>query len=186
MSPTQRVGAHRSASSPRAPRWAILLGALAAVVVLTAAGLFLLDRLRPQATAPTQVATDEPEVVSDPGQVDPGTDASITVLDQTGERGFAAGVGQALADAGWSVVATGASTGGDAQRTVVWYDAPELAPVARGLAQGIGVGEARQSDGRLSGTPITIVLGTDAVGTAPSVEPRHDGDVSHSPTPTAP
>jgi hypothetical protein len=186
MSRSQRVGAHRSSSSRRTPRWVILLGALAATIVLIAVGLFLLDRLRPQSAPSAPVASGAPEVVSDPGQIDPGIDASITVLDQSGEHELAAGVGQALADAGWDVRATGGSTGGDIARTVVWYDDESLAAVARGLAQGLGVGEARLSDGRLTGTPITIVLGDDAVGTAPSADPQEGGAVTHSPTPTAP
>lgn len=180
MSRPHRVGAHRSASTRSWPRWAILLGALAVAVVLTAAGLFALDRLRPQAPVPTETA---PAVVTDPSQIDPALDASITVLDEDGDdHAFAAGVGQALADAGWPVVATGGSTGGD-DRTVVWFDAPELEPVARGIAQQLGVGQALQSDGRVSGTPITVVLGTDAVGTAPSTEPDVDSEVSRAPEP---
>jgi hypothetical protein len=183
MSRTQRVGAHRSSSSRRTPRWVIALCALGATIVLIAVGLFLLDRLRPQ-SAP--VASDAAEVVSDPGQVDPGVDASITVLDQSGEHELAAGVAQALADAGWDVLASGGSTGGDVARTVVWYDDESIGPIARGLAQGLGVGEARLSDGRVTGTPITIVLGADAPGTVPSAEPREGGSVSHSPTLPAP
>ena len=186
MSRTPRVGAHRSTATPRAPRWVILLCALAAAVVLTAVGLFVLDRLRPQAAAPTTIASEHPQVVSGPSRIDPSLDASITVLDQSGEHSFAAGVGQALSDAGWNVLATGGSTGGEAGSTVIWFDAPELEPIARGLAQALGVGEARQSDGRVAGTPITIVLGADAVGTAPSVGPETGGAVTHSPTPTAP
>jgi|GEM_PF-3227633 len=184
MSRTHRVGAHRSTGDTRWPRWAILLAALAVAVVLTAVGLFLLDRLRIE-PVPEPVATEEPLVIADPSQIDPTIDASITVLDGTGERGVAAGAGQALSDAGWSVVATASATEvGD--RTVVWFDAPALEPIARGLAQQLGVGQALQSDGRISGSPITIVLGTDAPGTVPSVAPSEDGDVDHAPTPTAP
>ena len=73
-----------------------------------------------------------------------------------------------------------------ADTTIVWFDAEELAPVARGLVERLGAGEARLSDGRVAGTPITIVLGPDAVGTAPSTEPRDDGEMTHSPTPDAP
>lgn len=186
MSRTQRVGAHRSSASRRTPRWVILLCALAATIVLIAIGLFLLDRLRPQSAPSAPAASEAAEVVSDPGLIDPGVDASITVLDQSGEHEFAAGVGQALSDAGWGVLATGGSEGGDVERTVVWYDDESLAPVARVLAQGLGVGEARLSDGRITGTPITIVLGADAVGTAPSAEPQEGGAVTHSPTPSAP
>ncbi|WP_306231864.1 LytR C-terminal domain-containing protein [Agrococcus beijingensis] len=182
MSPTRRVGAHRSVTRQRMPRWVILLCALGAVVLLTVAGLFLLDRLRPQAQTPSPAAQ---EVITDPSLVDPALDATITVLDQSGEPGLAAGVGQAAADAGWRVIATGDATGGDAATTIVWYDSEALAPVARGLAQGLGVGEARLSDGRLSGTPITIVLGADAVGVAPSVAPDPDGGLE-SATPEAP
>lgn len=174
MSPTRRVGVHRSPARRRMPRWVILLGALGAVVLLTVAGLFLLDRLRPQLQASATQGAEE--VVTDPSQVDPALDASITVLDQSGGAELAAGVGQALSDGGWSVIATGTGTGGDAATTVVWYDGEALATVARGLAQGLGVGEARLSDGRLSGTPITIVLGTDAVGVAPSVAPDPDSE----------
>lgn len=179
---THRVGAHRSGSVTRWPRWAILLGALAVTVVLTAVGLFLLDRLRVE-PVPEPVATEEPLVIADPAQIDPDIDASITVLDGSGERAIAAGAGQALSDAGWTVITTASATQiGD--RTVVWFDDPALEPIARGLVQQLGVGEARQSDGRVSGSPITIVLGTDAPGTVPSAEPRDDGEVSHDPTPS--
>lgn len=181
---THRVGAHRSTSVTRWPRWAILLGALAVAVVLTAIGLFLLDRLRVE-PVPEPVATEQPLVIADPAQIDPGIDASITVLDSTGERAVAAGAGQALSDAGWTVITT-ASASERTDRTVVWFDDPALEPIARGLVQQLGVGEARQSDGRVSGSPITIVLGTDAPGTVPSVAPSLDGEVDHSPTPTAP
>jgi LytR cell envelope-related transcriptional attenuator len=180
---THRVGAHRSGSVTSWPRWAILLGALAVSIVLTAVGLFLLDRLRVE---PVPVPTTaQPSVVADPGQIDPALDASITVLDGTGQPAVAAGVGQALSDAGWDVVATASATEvGD--RTVVWFDEPALEPIARGLVQQLGVGEARQSDGRISGSPITIVLGTDAPGAVPSTEPSDDGEIEHSPTPSAP
>ncbi|GEK81287.1 LytR C-terminal domain-containing protein [Agrococcus baldri] len=183
MSRDHRVGAHRSTSSSRWPRWAILLAALALAIVLAAVGLFALDMLRPRAPQPT--ATEQPETVTDPGAVDPALDASITVLDTADEHGFAAAVGQALSDAGWEVVATGGSSEA-VESTVVWFDSEELAPVARGLAQQLGAGEAQLSDGRLSGTPITIVLGPDAQGTAPTAQPQEDGEVSHAPSPDAP
>lgn len=178
MTRTQRVGAHRSSATKRWPRWAILLGALAAAIVLAAVGLFALDALRPREVVPTEPPP--PPVVTDPTAIDPALDASITVLDGSGERGFAAGVGQALADAGWNVVATAASTE-TSETTVVWYDDEALAPVARGLAAELGVGVEEQSDGRLSGTPITIVVAPDALGTAPSAEPRDDGELEHEP-----
>ncbi|HET8867338.1 MAG TPA: LytR C-terminal domain-containing protein [Agrococcus sp.] len=183
MKRTQRVGAHRSTSASGWPRWAILLAALAVTIVLIAVGLFALDMMRPQAPAPSP--TTAPETITDPSAIDPSLDASITVLDASGERSFAAGVGQALADEGWTVIATGGSTE-PADTTIVWFDAEELAPVARGLVERLGAGEARLSDGRVAGTPITIVLGPDAVGTAPSTEPRDDGEMTHSPTPDAP
>lgn len=183
MSRRQRVGVHRSSSTSRWPRWAILLAALALAIVLAAVGLFALDMLRPR--APEPAPTQAPETISDPSAVDPTLDASITVLDTSGEDGFAAGVGQALADAGWQVVATAGSSE-PSETTIVWFDSEELAPVARGLAEQLGAGQALLSDGRLSGTPITIVLGPDALGTAPSAPPRDDGELTHSPTPEAP
>lgn len=183
MSRTQRVGAHRSTAERRMPRWAILLIALAVAVVLAAAGLFALDTLRPRAVEP--IESSAPETITDPSAIDPALDASITVLDSSGEHSFAAGVGQALDDSGWDVIATGGvSEASDA--TVVWFDSEELAPVARGLVEVLGAGSAQLSEGRLSGTPITIVLGPDAVGTAPSEEPRFEDGLEHSPTPSAP
>lgn len=178
MSRSQRVGAHRSTASRRWPRWAILLAGLATAIVLAAVGLFALDALRPRPVTPTETA--QPEVVTDPGAVDPALDASITVLDASDEEGLAAGVGQALADAGWDVLAT-ANSSQPSETTVVWFDSEALAPVARGLAMQLGVGDVQLSDGRLSGTPITIVVATDAVGTAPSVAPRDDGELEHAP-----
>lgn len=183
MSRSQRVGAHRSSSTGGWPRWVILLAALAVAIVLAAVGLFALDMLRPRAPEPT--ATQSPETIADPRAIDPSLDASITVLDASGRQGFAAGVGQALADAGWQVIATAGSSE-PSETTVVWFDSEELAPIARGLVQQLGAGEALLSDGRLSGTPITIVLAPDALDTAPSAEPRDDGELTHSPTPEAP
>ncbi|WP_405215987.1 LytR C-terminal domain-containing protein [Agrococcus sp. Ld7] len=182
MTRTHRVGAHRSSSTKRWPRWAILLGALATVIVLTAVGLFVLDALRPREVVPTEPPP--PPLVTDPSAIDPALDASITVLDGSGQGGFGAGVGQALADAGWNVVATAGSTEGS--ETVVWYDDEALAPVARGLAAQLGVGTEEQSDGRLSGTPITIVVAPDALGVAPSAEPRDDGELEHEPVTETP
>lgn len=183
MNRTHRVGAHRSTSTSRWPRWVVLLVALALAIVLAAVGLFALDMLRPRAPEPTP--TEQPATVTDPAAVDPDLDASITVLDASGRDGFAAGVGQALADAGWQVIATGGSSEASAS-TVVWFDSEALAPVARGLAEQLGTGEAQLSDGRLSGTPITIVLAPDALETAPSAEPRDEGGLTHGPTPEAP
>ena len=120
MKRTQRVGAHRSTSASGWPRWAILLAALAVTIVLIAVGLFALDMMRPQAPAPSP--TTAPETITDPSAIDPSLDASITVLDASGERSFAAGVGQALADEGWTVIATGGSTE-PADTTIVWFDA---------------------------------------------------------------
>lgn len=183
MNRTRRTGVHRSAASTSWPRWAILLAALAAAIVLAAIGLFALDMLRPR--APEPVATTAPESVTDPGAIDPALDASVTVLDASGEHSFAAGVGQALDDEGWDVIATGGSSE-PGETTIVWFDSEELAPVARGLVEVLGAGEAQLSDGRLSGTPITIVLAADALATAPSVEPRDEEGLEHSPTPAAP
>ncbi|WP_347754348.1 LytR C-terminal domain-containing protein [Agrococcus sp. ProA11] len=183
MSRTLRVGAHRSSATRRWPRWAILLGALAAAIVLAAIGLFALDALRPREVVTAEPT--QPAVVTDPSAIDPALDASITVLDGSGEPAFAAGVGQALADAGWDVVATAGSTE-TSETTVVWFDDEALAPIARGLAVQLGVGTEQQSDGRLSGTPITIVVAPDAVNTAPSAEPRDDGDVDHAPVTETP
>lgn len=176
MSRTQRVGAHRSSASSSWPRWAILLAGLAVAIVLAAIGLFALDTLRPR-EVPAE--TQAPEVVSEPSAVDPALDASISVLDGSGDTGLAAGVGQALADTGWDVVATAGSSEAT-ETTVVWFDTEELAPVARGLAEDLGVGAVQIAEGRLSGTPITIVVGADAVGVAPSTEPRDDGELEHS------
>lgn len=182
MTRSHRVGAHRTADTPGWPWWGIALAAIAAVVALTAAGIFALDMLRPQSSLPSASESAAPEVITNPAEIDPSVDASISVLDASGEEGLAAGVGQSLEDIGWDVTATGGSTEEQAT-TVVWYEGEELAAVARGLVQGLGVGEAALSDGRISGSPITIVLGADAPGTVPSVEPREDGGVDHSGTP---
>lgn len=178
MRRSHRVGAHRSTARGGWPRWGILLAALAAAIVLTAVGLFALDTLRPREVVPAETAA--AETVTDPAAIDPALDASITVLDASPEPNLAAGIGQALSDAGWDVVAT-ATSWEQGERTVVWFDSEELAPVARGLAAQLGVGEVQLSEGRLSGTPITIVVAADAVGVAPSVEPRDDGELEHAP-----
>ncbi len=174
-----RVGAHRAPEHHWWRWWMTLLVCVASVVVLTVAGIALLNSMRGEQIDIAESVTVEP--LTDPSQI---TDASVTVtvMDASGTEGLAAGVGQTLINEGWPVVADGTATDQAAETTIFYTDESQQA-IALGIAEVLGIGTAEQSDAVISGSPITVVLGDDAVGVAPSTEPSASTTPSESITP---
>jgi LytR cell envelope-related transcriptional attenuator len=172
-----RVGAHRAAAAKRSG-WVALWWALAATILLIAAGvvgLFLLnDRLdfalpgagtaQPSAAAtpppaetpaPTPTSTPTPEPTIDPA-------LNITVLNGTPGVGVAGGVAEQLTAEGWTVGATADASSEDVPETIVYYADASLEGAARGVAGSIpGSDILLSSDYADSGADLTVVIGND-------------------------
>ena len=162
-----RVGAHRA--PPRPGRgWITFAWAALFTGLFIVAGSFGLNALRGLSfigEAPTSSVTPSAEVtaepVVDPATIDPARAISITILNGTPTANLEDTAGAALA--GWPVGALLVATERDEPTTVVYYGDPANEDVARGLVLALGVGEVRESTAYAA--PITIVLGTDYVGT---------------------
>lgn len=168
----RRVGAHR-AENPRIRALPVLLWSLAAVIVLTAVGVFLsmigsgrVVLFPPPTPTPTPQAVVAPVI---------DTSYSVLVLNATGQRGSATTVKDLLVAAGWppeSVLPSQA--GSEFPTTTVYYPLPEDEAAALGVADIIGGGTLQQSAAYLPvddpGTievdesavkQLTVVLGRD-------------------------
>lgn len=172
-----RVGAHR-APNRKGRGWVPFWWALAATVVLIAVGVFgilsLSSRLNisipgiptdspaasdAPATDPAAEPTEEPpaEPVVEP-TVDPSL--SVTVLNGTGGSGVAGGVADLLAEAGWSIGATGDADAQDVPTTTVYYSDAALEGAARGVAASVAGSEIMLADDFAdSESQITVVVG---------------------------
>jgi hypothetical protein len=160
-----RVGAHR-APATRSKGWVTFWWSLVATIVLVAIGVlglfYLNDRLNftlPGAGSPTPVASASATPTTPP-TAEPTLDPSlsVTVLNGTPAAGVAAGVGQTLADAGWTVGGT----------TNVYYADASLEGAARGVLDSIidTIPTATiqlSSDFADTGADITVVVGNDYV-----------------------
>ncbi|MFG6504391.1 LytR C-terminal domain-containing protein [Microbacterium sp. P05] len=138
-----RVGAHR-AENPRMRGGAIFLWAVAAVVLLTVAGIFatLLISGRISLT-PEAEPTAAPAPVVVPVL---DTTSTVIVLNASGQPGLATAVKDTLVSAGWpaeSVFPGDASSGFDT--TTVYYSLPEDEAAAAGVAEAIGGADVQQS-----------------------------------------
>lgn len=163
-----RVGAHR-APGKKGRGWVAFWWALAATLVLIAAGVFVLFSLSsrlhfdlpglqtgsatPAATTPAPAPTAEPTV-------DPGLD--VTVLNGTPTSGIAAEVTDTLETAGWTVGSTSNANTMDVPTTVVYYADASLEGAARGVAASIpGATILLADDFADSGAALTVVVGND-------------------------
>jgi len=158
-----RVGVHREPERGWWRWWMTVVVAAAACVVLVVGGLGALQLLR-VSDVDTSMPTG-PEPITDPTALPEGT--TITVLDASG-AGAAGEVAAALQAAGWPVAAIADASEQRATTTV--YFQGELEPYALGVAQTIGIGEAESTDQPLSGSTITVIVGTGAEP-APSASP---------------
>ncbi len=175
-----RVGAHRGPIR-RGGGWLGLLLFLVGLAVITAAGLFVVDRIvrdtnqtgegldfnfpfLPQ-FVPTPTPTDTPTappVVTDPAQA-VARGVRIMVINGTPVTGLQNTVADQLTAAGWAATITrAAASERDILDTFVYYVDPANADIARGLAQALQLGEAKAiAPNVYPGQDIVIVIGND-------------------------
>ena len=168
-----RVGAHR-AENPHLRAGVVLLWAAVATVVLIAAGvvgtLAVTGRFGTPAAGPTTAAptTSVAPVVD--------TSFSVLILNATGVAGQATVAKDAVVRAGWDtdMVSPGEAGSTYPTTTVYYADAADQAAAA-GLAQIVGASsvvldDQYQATSDAKGKQLTVVLGTDLVG-SPSPAP---------------
>jgi len=176
-----RVGSHRGPVR-RGGGWLGLVLFLVGLIVITAAGLFVVDRYMRQ-TSPTGQGLDFnfpflPELVPTPTPTDTpapppvatAEDAvarglTIMILNGTPVNGLQNTVGDELAGLGWPVGTRAAAGTRDVLDTVVYYADEANADVARGVLAALGLGEAGEvrfiDPAQYPGQPIVVVLGAD-------------------------
>jgi hypothetical protein len=158
----ERVGAHRAPQKP-GRGWSGFVWAAGATVLLVTAGIIGVmlfnDRLLFGDSAPPP--TPDPVVTAEP-TVDPA--ARITVLNGTTTTGLAAGAGEMLTAAGFTVGTATNAGSDDIEMTAVYFADPALEGAARGVAQAVGGAEVRLSDDvTAEGSTLILVLGADYV-----------------------
>jgi len=173
-----RVGSHRGPVR-RGGGWLGLALFLVGLIVITAGGLFVVDRVMRDTSptgqgldfnfpflpelvpTPTPSETPPPPVVTDPAvAVERGL--SIMVLNGTPVTGLQTTVGDELAAAGWPIGTRARAGDADVLDTVVYYADEANADIARGLVEALGIGEARSVDPNVyPGQSIVIVIGMD-------------------------
>lgn len=161
-----KVGAHR-AENPRLRGGIVLLWAIVAVIVLTAAGIFGTLVLSGRIVLGAPVATPSGTSVPTP-TITPVIDTSyaVLVLNATGEPGKATPVKDLIVKAGWPATSVNAGDAGSTYPiTTVYYGNLEDAPAAAGLAKVIGGAVTEYSTkyqpaGDPESKQLTVVLGT--------------------------
>ena len=135
-------------------KWLIALGV---AVLLTIVGVLLVQSMRVEmiTTQPTPSA----EETVDPAEIP--EDTSVGVLDATSTEGRASAVAENLEGAGWVTGVTG-SAASPYDTTTVFYSSPEYAGAAAAVAEELGVTETSETSVDLSGSPVTVIVGSDA------------------------
>lgn len=160
----RRVGVHRAPETRWWRWWMTAIVAVAACVVLTAAGLWALSSLRAD-DAPTPTLAEQPDPLTDPSALP--DDVTVSVLDGTGDAEAATAVAASLTDAGWPVAAE-ASADESLDETIVYYAGDDLQAAALGLVAQLGTGTVVPVEDPIAGTPLTVALGADALAATPS------------------
>ncbi|MCU1471762.1 MAG: hypothetical protein JWQ39_2911 [Glaciihabitans sp.] len=167
----ERVGAHRG-PKVKGRGWIGFGWAVLATVILTVAGLFVLQVLDGQInfTGTLPQASNTPSVSPTP-QITPITDPTtiksrkitITVLNGTALVGLQSKAAATLKAAHWTVASTAPASTATFKKTVVYYSISTNKDVALGVAQALGFKTVQLTDA-YQGSPITVVLGTDYKG----------------------
>lgn len=184
-----RVGAHRGPMR-RGGGWLGLALFLVGLIVITAGGLFVVDRVMRDTSptgqgldfnfpflpelvpTPTPSETPPPPVVTDPAEA-AARGLRIMVLNGTPVTGLQNTVGDELLAAGWPVGTRARAGETEVLDTVVYYANEANADIARGLVEILGLGEAKPVDPSIyPGQDLIIVLGMDHPAVPkPTVEP---------------
>ena len=173
-----RVGSHRGPIR-RGGGWVGLLVFLVGLAVVTAAGLFVVDRIV-RDTSPTgqgldfnfpflpefgpsvtPTPTEAPIVTTDPAEA-VARGVRIMVMNGTPVAGLQNTVADELQAAGWPIGTRATAGDREVLDTVIYYVDPANGDLARGLAQVLGIGEARPIAPNIyPNQDIIIVLGND-------------------------
>lgn len=173
-----RVGSHRGPVR-RGGGWLGLALFLVGLIIITAGGMFVVDRIM-RDTSPTGQGLDfnfpflpdlvptpppseapPPPVVTDPAvAVERGL--RVMVLNGTPVTGLQNAVGDELANLGWPIATRARAGSSDVLDTIVYYADPANADIARGIVETIGFGEAREVDPNVyPGMNVIVVIGMD-------------------------
>ncbi|WP_293697152.1 LytR C-terminal domain-containing protein [uncultured Agrococcus sp.] len=152
-----RVGAHRITYAERFTWRTKLLVWVGAVVVLTVVGIFAIQSLGEDFSAPVPQG-DVVEPITDPA--DAPEDTTVAVLNATGEEGGADAVIEAVSSNGWT---SGLIAGAEepVEHSTVFYTGEEFEAVALGIADQLGITSITEAENDLSGSPITVSVGPD-------------------------
>ncbi|MGO1393109.1 LytR C-terminal domain-containing protein [Agrococcus casei] len=153
-----RVGAHRGWPAMGMPLWAKWLIALGLVIILTIVGVLLVQSMRADMITSNPTSS-EGETPTDPSSVP--EDTSVAVLDASSTEGRADSVMEQLSAAGWASGITGGASA-PYDETTVFYQAPEYKAAAQAVADELGVSAISETSVDLSGSPVTVIVGTDA------------------------
>ncbi|PPF26550.1 hypothetical protein C5D07_07195 [Rathayibacter tritici] len=156
-----RVGAHRRPPAPHARAVALAWAALATgvIVLLGFIGLLVIDdrvQFTDVFTPPSASVEATPTVAA---TTDP--DLAVAVLNGTVAVGLAAGAGDALTSAGWSVRTVANADTEDFETTTVYYTDPALEGAARGIIDSLGTGTVLLSQDFVETGAVVVVLGAD-------------------------
>jgi hypothetical protein len=162
----QRVGAHRAPIVRRSGWFAFGWAALATgllvgggtVAILAVNGGFASSGDPTAAGTPSAASSVEP--MTDPGQIDPGANISITILNGTSTTDLDQVASDLLDKAGWPVGASTDAENRDTETSTVYYTDSADEAVALGVGEALGITSVRHTDAEL-GAPITVVLGAD-------------------------
>jgi len=152
---------------------------LVGLIIITAGGLFVVDRIMRDTSptgqgldfnfpflpelvpTPTPSETPPPPVVSDPAvAVERGL--RIMVINATAVTGLQNVVGDELATLGWPIGTRARAGESDRYDTIVYYADEANADVARGIVETLGFGEAKSVDPNVyPGQDLIVVIGMD-------------------------
>ncbi len=160
-----RVGVHRLSAKPRAA-WQYLVAALVGIVVLTGAGILVVNLSGSSVTnwAEQQGAQAEPAAPKVKAAIDPT--AQVVVLNGTPKPDLGAVVDGIITSNGWGqILFSDKAATNDVQISAVFYSDPADEAAALGLAKELGgVGTFQNSDYDEYGARLTVLLGADYAG----------------------
>lgn len=175
----RRVGAHRMVMRPRR-FWQYLVAALIGVAVLTAAGIFVVQRVGADVTSIFEGGKPGSIVKPEKSELDPH--ATVAVLNGTSTSGLQDTVAHAIKKGKWGKIAfADVAATNDVKTSAVFYGTKADRPVALGLAKQLGgLPIAKSSDYEQYDVRLVVVLGADYDG--PGADAKGSGSSSSAPT----
>lgn len=154
-----RVGAHRKRAAPGMSRRMKWLVALGLAVLLTVVGVLLVQSMGKDLIQTGPTASTDTSETSNAGEIP--EDTTVAVLDASSTEGRADTVMERLESAGWVPGISGEASA-PYDETTVFYSSPEYQAAAQAVADELGVETTSETSVDLSGSPVTVIVGTDA------------------------